>query len=136
MSTTAPMRNPSRMPFLTQPFTRQPLFAPVSGSAARTVPAFSAALNSWNRRKWSSVYVSGFSSKSLSISSRNAHSPVRNEAKRLEHFFDPGEILGLGRAHGKAVKRLEESHESHGGLYGDGIRFDEIDFHERQIFAL
>src|SRR5712692_1159578 len=40
MSTTAPIRNPSRIPFLTQPFTRQPLLADVSGSAARARPAF------------------------------------------------------------------------------------------------
>ena len=46
ISTTAPMRNPSRMPFLTQPFTRQPLLARASGSAARTEPLLSAALNS------------------------------------------------------------------------------------------
>ena len=48
MSTMAPMRNPSRMPFFTQPFTRQPPGDAASGSAARTVPAFSASLNSWN----------------------------------------------------------------------------------------
>ena len=32
----SPIRNPSRMPFFTQAFTRQPVGEPASGSAART----------------------------------------------------------------------------------------------------
>src|ERR1700733_12423361 len=44
ISTTAPMRNPSRIPFFTQPFTRQPTGDAPSGSAARTEPSFSASL--------------------------------------------------------------------------------------------
>ena len=51
MSTTAPMRNPSRMPFFTQAFTRQPLCADASGSAARIAPAFSACFEALEQRE-------------------------------------------------------------------------------------
>ena len=39
----SPERKPSRMPCLTQALTRQPVGAAASGSAARTLPADSAA---------------------------------------------------------------------------------------------
>ena len=55
MSTIAPMRNPSRMPFFTQVFTRQPLRADASGSAERIAPSFSACLNRSKSAKCSSV---------------------------------------------------------------------------------
>src|SRR6185503_12305235 len=136
ISTTAPMRNPSRMPFLTQPFTRQPLLAAVSASAARMAPAFSASLKRLNNRKCSSVYFSGFSSKSFSISACNAHSPVRKQSNAVEHFFDFGEILGLGRTHGQAIYRVEQFHQPHGGLNRNRVRFDEVDLHQREVFPL
>src|SRR6185295_6212869 len=136
ISTTAPIRKPSRIPFLTQPLTRQPLLAAVSGSAARIAPVFSASLKRPNNRKCSSVYVSGFSSKSFSISACNAHSPVRKQSDTVEHFFDPGEILGLGRTHRQPVHGFEQFHQTHGGLDGNRVRFDEVDFHQREIFAL
>jgi len=54
ISTVAPMRNPSKIPFFTQAFALHPLFVDASGSAARTSPQFSAALNASNSRKCSS----------------------------------------------------------------------------------
>ena len=53
--TTAPMRKPSRIPFFTQAFTRQPVCAEASGSAARICPAFRACLNRAKSSKCSSV---------------------------------------------------------------------------------
>ena len=51
ISTIEPMRKPSRMPFLTQAFTRQPVFEEASGSAERIAPAFRASLNRSKRPK-------------------------------------------------------------------------------------
>ena len=51
ISTIEPIRKPTRMPFLTQPFTRQPLGSAASGSAARIAPAFSACFEVGEQRE-------------------------------------------------------------------------------------
>src|SRR5436190_14081623 len=102
MSTTAPMRKPRRMPFLTQPLTRQPLGVEGSGSAARILPAFSAFLKSWKRRKCSSTYAGGLYSNSFSISACNGHSPASQQARGIQHGFDLFHAFGLGGNHGQA----------------------------------
>src|SRR3972149_4069017 len=71
------MRKPSRIPFFTQPLTRQPDGADASGSAARTTPEFSAAMNCSNRRAWSSPYLPGGLSKANSIDSCNMFAPAQ-----------------------------------------------------------
>src|ERR1700733_3401795 len=55
ISTIAPIRNPRRMPFFTQGFTRQPDGEDASGCAARSSPSFSASLNFRNSRRSFSV---------------------------------------------------------------------------------
>src|SRR5579863_4230691 len=119
MSTTVPIRKPSRMPFLTQIFTRQPAAALASGSAERIVPSFNACLKRAKSAKCSSVNLDGFSSNSFSISVR-MHAPAQHPA-RLQHGFYPGSARFRRRRHGKTPHRLEQAHHGHGRFDGLGI---------------
>src|SRR5260370_41332897 len=112
MGTIAPIRKPSRMPFLTQPFTRQPLGEAVSGSAARMLPSFSPSLNCWNSRRCLSLYRSGGLSKSDSICSGNM--PLSHEAKTLEHAADFLLVVRPRRTQRKPAYQLEHRHLSLG----------------------
>src|SRR5580692_4900795 len=83
ISTVAPIRKPSKMPFLTQAFTRQPVFADESGSAARISPEFKASLKHWKRSRCCCVYSAGFFSNSCSISAFSIN--LLHQAERFEH---------------------------------------------------
>src|SRR5689334_19714686 len=131
MSTSLPMRNPSRIPFFTHAFVRQPVFDAASGSAARTSPRFSAALNASNRRRCSSVYCAGGESNSCSISDGSIG--FLDQPERLEDSLDPSHGAGARRHHGKPPDRLQQSHLRHRRLHGDRIGFHEVDFHQRKI---
>src|ERR1700675_3769992 len=134
MPTTAPMRNPSRIPFFTQAFTRQPVGELTSGSAARMLPSFSPSLNVWKCRKCSPSYRSGGLSKSDSICVCNML--VSHEAQAFEHAADFLLVFRLGGEKREPPHRLQQTHRSHGGLHGNGVRFNEISFHQGQISAL
>src|SRR5690349_1773899 len=112
MATTAPMRKPSRMPFLTQLFTRQPVGELASGSAARILPSFNPSLNFWKRRECSWVYRSGGLSKSDSICSGNM--PLSDEAQTFQHAADFLFVFGTRRTEWKPPDRLEQTHRRHG----------------------
>src|SRR5262245_49569047 len=128
MSTIPPKRKPSRMPFFTQAFRRQPVGKAGSASAARIWPAFSAALNRAKSSKCCSVYFSGLLSKRLSISAcKSRTSRGLQQPDGLEHLLDFLEALGFRRAHGETVDGVEEAHQAHRGFHRDWIGFDEVD---------
>src|ERR1039458_4306191 len=87
MSTLMPMRKPTRMPFLTQALTRQPVAVAGSGSAARMRPAVSAMRKAAKTPLSSGVYSAGLLSKSRSISARM----VYQESRGFEHALDFGQ---------------------------------------------
>src|SRR5579884_2440239 len=120
MSTMTPIRNPSKMPFLTQVFTRHPVADEGSGSAARIKPWFRACLNPSKTRKSSSVYCGGGVSKRVATRVSKAHNglePVcslsrmdralRQQAHALQHLFDFGLICRSGRDQRQTPGRLE-----------------------------
>src|SRR5258708_30068328 len=82
ISMTVPIRNPSRMPFFTHGFTRQPNFDAGSGSAARTEPEFRASRNAWKIWKCSLEYGADEVSKSSSTCSGSMD--LLNEPERCE----------------------------------------------------
>src|SRR5579872_6688604 len=130
ISTVAPIRNPSRMPFFTQALTRQPFGALASGSAARTSPALSASLNCRNNATCFSEYEPGFSSKSRSISACSISLP--DQADAFEHAANLCHVLHLWRDERQAPDGLKQTHRSHGGFHGNRIRFDEVHLHQRE----
>src|SRR5579883_681875 len=134
ISTMAPMRKPSRIPFFTHALTRQPVGEAASGWAARTRPALRAARKSSKRRKSSGAYCAGGLSNSRSISACNGHLP--EQSGRFQHLLDPREIGRRRRAHRQTVDRLQQAHERQRRLDRDGIRFHEVDVHQRQVFRL
>src|ERR1041385_7005851 len=104
MSTFVPMRKPSRMPFFTHKFTRQPVGLAASGSAARTRPSLSAVWNVAKISKCAGVYSAGLVSKSSSMSV----CMMNEEADGFENFLDLSEIRGRRRNHRQAVQRTQE----------------------------
>src|ERR1039458_5627274 len=132
MSTLMPMRKPTRMPFLTQALTRQPVAVAGSGSAARMRPAVSAMRKAAKPPLSSGVYSAGLLSKSRSISARM----VYQESRGFEHALDFGQAGLAGRHHGKAPDGLQEAHQRHRGFHRDGIGLHEVDVHEGQEFRL
>src|SRR5436309_14841184 len=117
-----PSLKPSRIPFLTQLFTRQPLDCELSGSAARTAPAFSACLKRPKRAKCSGVYCCGGLSKTCSIECCNGF---------LNLFLACGGRL----RHGKTIDRFEKTHDGHAPLHRNRIRLDKVDPEHRHIAA-
>src|SRR5262249_30724252 len=115
ISMITPMRKPSRIPFFTQAFTRHPVGADASGSAARASPEFSAARKRANRRRPSSEYASGARSNRVSIcwasweaSSAGMHAPVGKHSTGAQHIFDLLLIGGAGRDQRQPPDRLQQ----------------------------
>src|ERR1039458_1089289 len=104
MSTLMPMRKPTRMPFLTQALTRQPVAVAGSGSAARLLPSAGAVRNAPKTPLSSGVSSAGLLSKSRSISA----CMVYQETRGFEHGLDFGQAGLAGRDHGKPPDRSEE----------------------------
>src|SRR5271156_70267 len=131
MSVMAPMRKPRRMPFFTQPLTRQPDGDFSSGSAARTSPAFSASLNDWKSARCAGRYFSGGWSKicsmSCSICCCSMHLP--QESNGFEYAANFLQIFCFGSDERETPDRFEQAHFGHGGFGRAGIRFDEIHLH-------
>src|ERR1035438_236445 len=150
ISVLTPMRNPSRMPFLTQALTRQPVAAAASGSAARTMPALRAARNFTKSARWAAVYAEGFWSKSCSMSvciiassrdqSRDRQGAVfllmHQQPRRRQDSLDFGQVGPAGRHHGKAPDGLHEAHQGHRGFHRNGVGLHEVDVHEGQELRL
>src|ERR1039457_2642722 len=132
MSILMPMRKPTRMPFLTQALTRQPVAAAGSGSAARMRPAVSAMRKAAKTPLSSGVYSAGLLSKSRSISA----CMVYHESRGFEHALDFGQVGLAGRHHGKAPDGLQEAHQRHRGFHRNGVGLHEVDVHEGQEFRL
>src|ERR1700691_4586272 len=124
ISTVAPMRKPSRMPFFTHGFTRQPVAVDESGSAARISPEFSASLNSANNRTSPCPYSPGFSSKSFSILSRSMD--VLEQPDGFERAANFRQFFGLRRHEGPPPGGLAHPHQRYRGFYGNGFRLHEI----------
>src|SRR5712692_5721975 len=59
-----------------------------------------------------------------------------DKSQRFELSADFGQVLRLGRHQGQPPDRLQQSHQRHRGLNRNGIRFHEIDFHQREILPL
>src|SRR5262245_51758783 len=135
MSTIAPMRKPSKMPFFTQVLTRQPVGEDGSSSAARTSPRLSASLKARNSARCSSVYCAGGASKSCSICDGCMHS-LSDQPQRFQHTANACLVCRAWRNERKAPDRLQQAHLCHCGFHRTGIRLHEIDFHERQITAV
>src|SRR5215510_1481625 len=133
-----PMRNPSRIPFFTQGFTRQPVRERSSGSAERTAPLFSASLNCSKTMRCSSEYPSGGWSNSASMRDANGsgNGGPLSELQRFQYSLNALEILPFGSNHGQAPHRIEHAHQSERGLHRDWVGLDKIDFHQRQIAAV
>src|ERR1700720_2740696 len=59
-----------------------------------------------------------------------------DEIEGFEDGTDPCEIFRLGRDERQAPNWLEQAHFGEGGLYGNGIGFDEVDVHQRKILEV
>src|SRR5260370_38840711 len=130
MSTSAPMRNPKRMPRLTHGLTRQ-----VAGgrrSAARIVPRARASRNSAKRARSAALYSRASAPASASIASRSDMRGGARQAQLVQHGPQPGAGLLLHGDERQPKVLLEHTHDRESGLHGTGVRFDEVGFHERQ----
>ena len=131
------MRKPSRIPFFTQAFTRHPVFVDASGSAARISTRvqrlFEALEKIGNVRRCKLRVFRRIASRSQpACTLRPASRP-----KRFEHLFDLRQIgCGFGGHNRQPPHRLQQSHQRHRRLHRNRIRFHEVHFHQRQIFAL
>src|SRR5450432_358962 len=94
ISTTSLIRKPSRIPFFTQAFTRQPVGEDASGSAARCSPRLSAPLNAANNAKCSVVYAVGGVSNSASI--RDGSMSTLDQIYTFQHCADARLIFRFG----------------------------------------
>jgi hypothetical protein len=56
-----------------------------------------------------------------------------DEIERLENGTNALEIFGPGWHKRQSPNRVEKAHLRKGGFDGDGIRFDEVDVHEREV---
>src|ERR1019366_3890274 len=121
MSTLMPMRKPTRMPFLTQALTRQPVAVAASGSAARIRPSVSAMRKAAKTPLSSGVYSAGLLSKSRSISA----CMVYQESRGFEHGLDFGQAGLAGRHHGKPPDGLQQAHQRHRGFHRNGVGLHE-----------
>src|ERR1700687_4255041 len=59
-----------------------------------------------------------------------------DEIQGFENGANAREGFGFGGNERKAPDRLEQAHFSEGSLYGNGIRFDEVDVHQRKILEM
>src|ERR1700688_1833104 len=59
-----------------------------------------------------------------------------DEIQGFENGANAREVFGFGRNERQAPDRLEQAHFSEGSLYGNGIRFDEVDVHQRKILEM
>ena len=123
------------MPFFTQAFTRQPVFADASGSAARISPAFSASLNCWNRLAMLVACTApDFRRTSCSISACSID--LLDQAQGFEHAANFREIFRLHRHQRQPANRFAEAHQRHARFHRSGIRLDEVDFHQAEVAPL
>src|SRR5580698_7868878 len=129
--TTAPMRRPDRMPFLTQMFTRQPLGVDPSGSAERIAPRLRASLNRAKSSKSCSVNVPAFLSNRASILVCMRAPGRGQEAARPQNGRDLLAARFGGRSHGQSPHRLQQAHHGHGAFHRNGVGLHEIHFHQR-----
>src|SRR5260221_13895896 len=58
------------------------------------------------------------------------------EIEGFEDGANARQIFGFGRDKRKAPDRLNQAHLSEGGFDGDGIRFDEVNVHQRKILEV
>src|SRR5262249_10689692 len=128
ISTFAPMRNPSRMPFFTHALTFQPVELAGSGSAARISPRLRASRNLPKVARLPALYSAGLLSKSCSISVCMMY----QKAAGFEHLLDLRLAGGGRRDQRETPHRFEQAHHRHRGLHGSGAGLDEVDVHQRQ----
>ena len=84
------------------------------------------------RCKWA-----GFSSNSASISACNGHSPVSSADAIPARSRSSSRLAGLRRDHAAGARPARAVPSvGHRGLHRNGVRLDEIDFHQRQVLAL
>src|SRR5262249_41295923 len=132
ISTFAPMRNPSRMPFFTHALTFQPVELAGSGSAARISPRLRASRNLPKVARLPALYSAGLLSKSCSISVCMMY----QKAAGFEHLLDLRLAGGGRRDQRETPHRFEQAHHRHRGLHGSGAGLDEVDVHQRQELLL
>ena len=131
------MRKPSRMPFFTQAFTRQPVVADGVRLGGADLARVQRSLEM--RRtgaKCSSVYVGRLvveQAFDLSLQRARSSAAVR---RRRARFRSSPDSSALGRHQRQAPDRLEQAHQRHRGLHRNRVRFDEVDVHQRQVLAL
>ena len=131
MSTTAPMRNPSRIPFFTHALTRQPVGEAASGSAARTSPRLTAALNSRKSRKMllrciepeARQTIAQFAVAACTLSSDARQVLVRMQLSRAIERFQHGANarfdFPLSAQRAANANRFEQAHLRHRRLHRD-----------------
>ena len=148
MSTMSPKRKPSRMPCFTQALTRQPvgddgiglrrahlagrqLVAQAQERLARLLPRRAASLleESGDARvdEIRSSDVAG--SCSARLTTRAAAPSIFSCCRTRIDLLARG---GARRHQRQTIALLEQPHRRHRRLYGNRIRFDEVDLHERQ----
>src|ERR1700752_5090475 len=141
MSTMAPMRKPTRMPFFTHAFVRQPGECDASGSAERMRPELSSPLNERKSARSSSEYRVGFASNRASICFSSSSAAVGNvgpfeKSEGFQHGANLREIFRSRRHKRQTENGFEQPHFRHGRFHGPWVRFDEVHFEQRQPLAL
>ena len=138
MSTIPPMRNPSRIPFLTHGFTRQPVFdgRVRLGRAhrARVQRIFETARIARNvlRYKRQASGRTELRSQSACELRAAASRPVDlSTASIFARLASDGGTIGQAGQH-----RLQQAHHGHRGLHRPGIHLAEIHFHQREPLPL
>ena len=123
MSTIAPMRKPTRIPFFTQALVRHPVGCEASGSAERMRPAFSSSLNAREKRAVVVGVARGLGVKQrfdlffeLSAAVGNVD-PFQNR-ERFEHGANLRKIFGARRHERQAEDGFEQTHFGHGRFHG------------------
>ena len=132
VSTTRPRRKPSRMPFLTQPLTRQPSGAglrrahlarsPARRSSSSKTRARLVAQRLGGQRVVAPRSARGRSSRTLTTAARARRSAARRASR----------VASRGRAHGQAEALLAQAHQGQRRLHRDGVRLHEVQVHEAQ----
>src|ERR1051326_126029 len=129
ISAICPTRNASRIPFLTQVFTRQ---LPAETSAARALPRFNISLSSptaWiTFARWPFSICSGGSSNNRSMVSLSGISVQQFEI--IQNLLKPRPVLHTQFDHRQPVHLLDKSHGGERRFHRNRIRFHKIEVHQ------
>ena len=123
MSTIAPRRKPSRMPFFTQPLTRQPVLAAGVGLGGADRAGVQGALELVEEAEVLFGVLRRLVVEELLRFVAEAFEQVRGLRAPGESWL---RSLGCGAHMRQPPDRLEQAHHRHRGFHRNRIRFDEV----------